>query len=71
MSRYVYVQEVVVARIMYLGFFQSGIHTRFEVSKVTENALLELLHVSDGSPEGLESEDQSANDVCSGDMIGA
>lgn len=60
-----------VARIMYLGFFQSGIYTWFEISKVTEDALFELLHVSDGSPKGLESKDQSANDVCSSDMIGA
>ena len=59
----------VVARMTYLGLFQSGIQTRLEVSKVTEDALLELLHVSDGSPKGFESKDQGANDVCSSDMI--
>lgn len=59
----------VVARITYLGLFQSSIYTGFEVAKVTEDALFKLFHVSDGSTKSLESEDQSADDVGSSDMI--
>ena len=55
-------------RITYLGLFQSGIHTRLKVAKVTEDALFKFFHVSDGSPEGFESEDQSTNNVGTSDM---
>jgi hypothetical protein len=53
----------------YLWFLQTSIDAGFEIAKITEDTLLKLFHILDGSAKGLETEDESADDVCAGDVV--
>lgn len=48
--------------------FKGGIGARFQIAKVGENALFELLGVLYRSTEGLEAESEASNDVGARDV---
>lgn len=62
-------KRVFVVGLTYLGFFQGSVDARLEVSKIRENALLELLHVLYRTSERFEPEDQRAYDIRASNVI--
>ena len=54
-----------------LWFFQRRINTRFEIPKVTEDALFEFFHILDGTTKGLKPEDEGTDDIGARYMIEA
>ena len=58
-------------RKTHLGLFETSVNTRFQIPKITENALFELLHIPDGPAKGLESENEGTDDIGACDVIEA
>jgi hypothetical protein len=54
-----------------LWLFERGVVARFEISEVTKYTLLKLFHIPNGTRKSLETKDESANNIGSGDMIEA
>lgn len=55
----------------YLGLFETGVNTGFEIPEIAEDALFEFLHIPDGPAKGLESKYEGADDVGAGDVVEA
>ena len=57
--------------ISHLRFLEASIGTRFEVSEVTEDTLLELLHVPNRAPKSFKPEDECSDDIRASDVVKA
>lgn len=53
----------------YLWLFEASVGTRLKVSEIAKYTLLELLHVADGAPKSLETEDKCPDNIRAGNMI--
>ena len=51
-----------------LWFFEGGIGARFQIAQIRKYALLKLLGILHGPSEGLKSEREASDNVCSRDM---